>query len=200
MSRKVNMAKLMEKIAAITQSDAAELAKQAEETKDLYSHDEAVMQRQAVINFFSTYIAPEEPRQKPGEHKVTYAKRVAAYNNARNEWKFRDCLGCGQRFVYAYTYAGVSHCSLECLDASLRKIGLKVTVGRDLKRRWGLHHPAIVPANALETLERLYGLSSSSHDVLSESSLPKSQSHPISEHVPNMQPEQDSQNNIPSPA
>jgi hypothetical protein len=194
-SRAVNMAKLMEKIAKQVNVDAAELAQKAEETRNLYSHDEAVMQRQAVINFFTTYVAPEEPRRQPNESQVKYAQRVSDYNNARNEWKFDTCLGCGERFVYAYHYRGVHHCSLECLDATLRKIGIKVTSGRDLKKRWGVHHPAVVPADALKTLEHLYGHDSASGDAEIQSSLPKNQSHSTLEHVPDTLDEQDNQSN-----
>lgn len=195
MGRKPNMAKLMEKIAKVTQTDAAELKKQAEETKDLYSHEETVYQRQAVVNFFTTFILPERPVSRQGESKLAYAKRLAEYETKRNTWRFRTCKGCGQEFVYAYSYDGVAHCSLECLDSELRKIGLSVTVGRDLKKRWGLHHPAIVPSDALKTLRRLYGLSSSSNDVDDELSQPKSPAHHSEEHKKDTQNEQGSQNN-----
>lgn len=156
MSRKVNMAKLLEKIAAVTDTQATELAAEAERTKDLYSYDEEVLQRQSVLNFYETFVALEEPKKELNESKVSFAKRVTEYNNLKNSWNFAICKGCSQKFVYAYQYRSVSYCSLECLDAGLRKIGLSVSVGRDLKRRWGRYHPAIVPATALETLEQTY--------------------------------------------
>ena len=174
MARKTNMAKLMEKIAKAVNVDATELQQKAKDTQDLYSHDEAVMQRQAVINFFTTYVAPEEPRQRQGETKLKFAERLAKYHNEKNEWKFATCEGCKERFVYAYHYRGVRHCSLECLDATLRKIGISLTIGRDLKKRWGQNHPAVVPADALKILEQIYGPSAESSDVPEQSSQHKS--------------------------
>lgn len=168
MARKPNMAKLMEKIAAQLAVDSDELKEQADATKDLYSYEESVYQRQAIINFFENYVAPEEPRPRQGESKVAFAKRKSDYEKKRSEWRIRECKGCGNRFAYAYTYDGVRHCSLECLDATLHKIGISLTIGRDLKKRWGQYHPAVVPADALETLERLYGPLTSSSDVLVE--------------------------------
>lgn len=164
MGRKVNQEKLLAKIAKLTGTDATELKEKAK-VDNLYSFEEAVMQKQAVINFFKSRYLAETPRQKMGESKVAYAKRLAEYNTAYQEWRFRTCEGCGLEFAYAYTYDGVSHCSLECLDTTLRKMGLSVTPNRDLKKRWGYHAPAIVPADALETLRRLYEPSSSLNDA-----------------------------------
>lgn len=164
MSRKVNQDKLLAKIAALTGTDATELKEKAK-VDNLYSFEEAVMQKQSVINFFRSRYLMEEPRLRPNETKVSFAKRQAEWQAAYNEWKIRKCEGCGLDFAYAYTYDGVSHCSLECLDTTLRKIGLSVTPNRDLKKRWGLHHPAIVPADALETLRQIYEPSSSSLDA-----------------------------------
>ena len=162
------MDKLMAKIAATVNVDVDELKQSVEETKDLYSYDERVMQRQAVINFFTTYIAPEEPRQLPNESKVKYTKRLTDFEAKKNAWKFKVCQSCKQKFVYAYHYTGVEYCSLECLDATLRKIGLKLTVGRDLRKRWGIHHPAVVSSDALAILEDLYGPCGPSLDVPDE--------------------------------
>lgn len=195
-----DMAKLLAKIAKVTQTDEKELKEIAEKGKDLYSYDEAVMQRQAIINFFEYWVAPEEPRQKQGETKTAFAKRKADYENARNEWKFEICKGCGEQFVYAYHYRGVKHCSLECLDASLRKIGLELTIGRDLRRRWGHYGPAIVPADALETLKRLYGHAFSSHDADVPLSQPKSPVPHSQEHESDNHLAQDTDDNISQPA
>lgn len=155
MGKKVNQEKLLAKIAALTGSDAQELKEKAEKS-NLYSHDEMVFESQAVINYFKAKILKRPPVRKQGETLLSYTSRVNEYEASVREWKVRDCLGCSMPFAYAYSYEGVAYCSLDCMDAELRKIGLKVTRGRDLRKRWGLYHPAIVPSEAYENLKKLY--------------------------------------------
>lgn len=196
MARKVNMEKLLAKIAKHTQTDVTELKAAAKESKDLYSHEERVFQKQAIINFFTNYIAPEKPVSRQGESKVAFSKRLAEYERKRAEWRIRTCKGCKLEFAYAYSYDGVAYCSLECLDEALRKIGLELTVGRDLKKRWGLHHPAIVPASAFETLRNLYGHDALMLDDPSQSENPTPPTVPQSvEQMSNTAPEQDNLSN-----
>lgn len=155
MGKKVNQDKLLAKIAALTNSDATELKKAAEKG-NLYSFEEQVFESQSVINFYRTVILPRAPIKRQGETELAFLSRVNEYEKARNEWKYRICAGCDLPFAYAYTYEGVKYCSLDCLDAELRKIGLKVTRGRELQKRWGRYHPAIVPSSALAELKTLY--------------------------------------------
>lgn len=155
MAKKVNQEKLLAKIAALTGSDATELKEKADKS-NLYSHDEMVFESQSVINFFKARILRRPPTRKQGETLLSFNARLLEYEAAANEWKIRDCEGCHMPFAYAYTYEGVKFCSLDCMDAELRKIGLKVTRGRDLRKRWGLFHPAIVPSEAYDNLKRLY--------------------------------------------
>lgn len=155
MAKKTNMNKLLAKIAAVTQSDVGEL-KEKHEQGNLYSHEEQVFESQSVINFYRAVIARRPPEKKQGESQLSFISRMNEYEKARNEWRIRTCEGCNNTFAYAYSYEGVKFCSLDCMDAELRKIGLQVTRGRDLRKRWGLYHPAIVPSSALEELKRLY--------------------------------------------
>lgn len=166
MARTVNMDNLLAKIAALpgVESSAEEL-KEASQKGNLYSYEEKVFESQSVINFYRTRIQAKPPTKKPNESEIAFAKRQKEFEKAYNEWRFRICEGCGLEFCYAYTYEGVKFCSLDCLDSELRKIGLQVTRGRDLRLRWGLHHPAVVPSSALEKLRLLSDSSSGSDDV-----------------------------------
>ncbi len=106
-----------------------------------------MLEAQSTLNF---YIARIQPLMEKGEAPFKFDKRF-------REWRFRTCEGCEEEFAYAYAYDGVKFCSLDCLDEALQKIGLKLTVGRDLKKRWGPHyHPAIVPSSALSALKTVY--------------------------------------------
>lgn len=154
MARRVNQEKLLAKIAAVTGANLEELKEVA--SKKLHSHDEAVMEVQSVINFYKARVQPRPPEKRQGESELAFAGRQAEFQNKWNEWRIRTCEGCNQEFAYAYTYEGVKFCSLDCLDDELRKIGLKVTYGRDLMRRWGRYHPAIVPSSAFRTLKSLH--------------------------------------------
>lgn len=143
MARRVNQEKLLAKIAAAVGKDLEEVKEKAAKGS-LYSYEEQVYESQAVYNYFTSRV---QPRQGPKEKDADFEKRY-------NEWRFRTCEECNQEFAYAYSYEGVKFCSLDCLDAALRKIGLKVTRGRDVKRRWNpLYHPAIVPSSAFAILK-----------------------------------------------
>lgn len=142
---------LLAKIAALTETDLDAVREAA--TPELYSVEDKAYVKQAAINFFYTRVKPEIPQQKPGESKPKYVARCAEYERAFNEWRFRECKGCKETFAYAYHYEGVSYCSLECLDAELRKIGVAVTPGKDPATRWGNQHPAVVNSETLRVLE-----------------------------------------------
>lgn len=142
MSRKINKDKLSEKLAAFLNMDVEEVKEKA---KQLYSYEETILEMQSVINFYKARI---QPKQGPKESDADFDKRY-------QEWRIKTCEGCNLEFAYAYTYDGVKFCSLDCLDGELRKIGLKVTYGRNLKQRWGRYHPAIVPSSALGILQSL---------------------------------------------
>ena len=158
MSRKVDMTKLLAKIAAVTNKEVEEL----EQVRERYSYEEAVLEMQSVINFYHARIRPV---QGPKETPVEFQAR-------QNAWHIKKCKGCNLDFAYSYTYDGVAFCSLDCLDGELRSIGLKLTYGRDLKKRWGTYHPAIVPSSALEILRSLGESESESADDPSLTDLP----------------------------
>lgn len=173
MSRKINKDKLSEKLAAFLNMPVEEVKEKA---KQLYSYEETVLEMQSVLNFYKARI---QPRQGPKEPDAEFDKRY-------QEWRIKECEGCHLNFAYAYTYDGVKFCSLDCLDGELRKIGLKVTYGRNLKQRWGQYHPAIVPSSALGILQSLpQSQSSDAHASLQQHSSHDESSHPS--HLENIQ-------------
>lgn len=138
---------LMGKLATVNNTTVEEI-KTENHIGTLYSLEEHVYEAQAVLNFFTARVKPFIGKDEPP------AKFDARYR----EWRIRECKHCKDNFAYAFNYDGVAYCSLDCLDAALREIGLEVTRGRDLKKRWGeYYHPAIVSSGALATLERAYG-------------------------------------------
>ena len=158
---------LLARIAAVLEQDVEEIKSVAK--PELATYEEKVLQRQSIINYFRTVYAAKEPVQKTGESKAEFAKRYTEWQNARNEWKRRRCEGCGLDFVYAFNYEGVKFCTLECMDAELRKIGVDVTPQKGGPARWGpLKHPAVVPASAVKALEDLYATDSNDALVPSE--------------------------------
>lgn len=148
---------------------AAQLGTNFEEIKEaaqpLYSAEATILEAQSIYNFYQARVRPEQGKT---ETKTAFEKRY-------REWQFKICRHCDREFAYAYHYEGVSFCSLECVDASLQKIGMKLTRGRDIRLRWGQKHPAIVSADALEAIRVAYPDSLGTGDVPFESALPKFQ-------------------------
>jgi hypothetical protein len=126
----------------IDQESAIEVTK-----KPLYSETEVILEGQSIILFFQSRV---EPLLEAGEKVEDFDKRFKA-------WKFKECEGCHQRFAYAYPYGGVRYCSLDCLEKGLADIGIRFSRHQDVKRRWGLSRPAVVPASALQALSDIYG-------------------------------------------
>lgn len=155
---------LMEKIAKQLNQDVNEVKELAK--PDLYTVEDKMLQGQSIINYYRSVVAAKEPTQGASESKLDFQKRLSAWHAARNEWRYRECEGCNLRFAYAYHYEGVKYCTLECLETGLRKIGIEVTPGKPPEKRWGLIHPAVVPASALTALQSLS--SSDSHDASSD--------------------------------
>lgn len=159
--------KLLAQMAKVNQTDV-ETIKEVNNLDALQSFEEKVLESQSVLNFYRARI---EPRLEKGEQPAEFDKRY-------REWRIRKCEECEEEFAYAYSYEGVKFCSLDCLDGALRKIGLQVTRGRELKKRWGVFaHPAIVPSSALATLKTLY--SDASPDAFS----PEVPDHPTPHQV-----------------
>ncbi len=77
----------------------------------------------------------------------------AQFEKRQQVWKYKICEGCKGRFAYSYHYDGVQYCSLDCLKAGLKKIGVELTPYRPLNLRWGYRYPGIVPSTALESVE-----------------------------------------------
>lgn len=165
---------LLAKIAEALGKDITEITEAA---APLYTTEARILQGQAIHNFFTARVKPEK------RLKETDAQFQARYN----EWQFKVCESCNLDFAYAYSYDGVKFCSLECLDAALRKMGLQVTPNRDVKMRWGMNHPAIVPASVLAELRTAYADSLGTHDVSFQTARPKphddhSAKHPVDIH------------------
>lgn len=122
----------------------------------LYSQEEQVYEAQAVLNFFRHRIAPQ---MEKGETEQKFDARY-------NEWRFKKCEGCKERFAYAFHYDGVKYCSLDCLETALAEVGIKLTRNRPLELRWGrTAYPAIVSSSALKILESLPRSESSDNDA-----------------------------------
>ena len=117
---------------------------------DVNTYDNIMYEAQATLNFFTARIKPFLEKDEP----------PAAFDRRYREWRIRECEECKEEFAYAYAYEGIKFCSLDCLAESLQKMGLRLTIGRDLKKRWGPHyHPAIVPSSAFGALQEVYGAS-----------------------------------------
>lgn len=65
-----------------------------------------------------------------------------------------ECLSCHRLFAYSYTSDSIKCCSIECMSARLRSMGLSWDPGAPLERRWGRYAPAIVPPDALQILDK----------------------------------------------
>lgn len=153
---------------------AAQLGKDLDEVVEaalpLYSHEEEIMERQAIINFFKARVRPQKITVTV--NGKTRLETDAEFEKRYNEWRFKECKLCGSIFAYAYSYDGVGYCSLDCLDKELAKIGLSITRDRDIKKRWGPTRPAIVSASALESLQVAYPNPEGTFDVPVQTVLP----------------------------
>lgn len=129
------------------------LGKEVEEVKEaraLYTEEEAALEAQSVLNYY------EWRRRLVRDPKET--DRV--WEARQRVWQYKTCKGCEEQFAYSYHYDGVAYCSLDCLQVALKKIGLNVTYGQPLMKRWGLRYPGIVPSSALKSVESVLAASS----------------------------------------
>jgi hypothetical protein len=162
---------LLAKIAALTNKPVEEI-KQAQA---LYTEEEAALEAMSVLNYYNW--RKDLVRQKDEPERIWEARQ--------KQWRYKICEGCKAEFAYSYHYDGVKFCSLDCLQIALRKIGLEVTYGRSLMKRWGLTYPGIVPSSALQSVKLLLPSSDEAeagHDVPSQSSHPKSPTDTDSSH------------------
>lgn len=160
-------------LAKIAQQLGKDFDEVVEAALPLYSHEEEVMERQAIINFFKARVRPQKIQVTV--NGKTRLETDAEFEKRYNEWRFKECKTCHSMFAYAYSYEGVGYCSLGCLDEELKKIGLALTRDRDVKKRWGPTRPAIVPASALESLQAAYPNPEGTFDVPVQTVLPKLQ-------------------------
>lgn len=151
---------LLSKIAALLEKPVEEI----KEARALYTEEEAALEAQSVLNFY-------EWRKRLIREKGETDRVWEARNRV---WKYKTCKGCEETFAYSYHYDGVAYCSLDCLQGALKKIGLQVTYGQPLMKRWGLRYPGIVPSSALKSLEVVLTASSEQTSEHEESSHPKS--------------------------
>lgn len=143
------------------------LAKPVEEIKEaraIYTEEEAALEAQSVLNYY-------EWRRRLIREKGETDRVWEARNKV---WQYKTCKGCNEKFAYSYHYDGVAYCSLDCLQVALKEIGLAVTYGQPLMKRWGLRYPGIVPSSALKSLESVFSASSEQQDGFDMSSHPKS--------------------------
>lgn len=142
------------------------LAKPVEEIKEaraIYTEEEAALEAQSVLNYY-------EWRRRLIREKGETDRVWEARNRV---WQYKTCKGCNEKFAYSYHYDGVAYCSLDCLQVALKEIGLSVTYGQPLMKRWGLRYPGIVPSSALKSLESVFAASSEQQDEHDMSSHPK---------------------------
>jgi hypothetical protein len=146
---------------------AALLAKPVDEIKEaraIYTEEEAALEAQSVLNYY-------EWRKRLVREKGETDRVWEARNRV---WQYKQCKGCNEKFAYSYHYDGVAFCSLDCLQVALKEIGMKVTYGQPLMKRWGLRYPGIVPSSALKSLESVFSASSETQHEHDMSSHPKS--------------------------
>lgn len=134
--------KLLAQIAEVLEKPLDEV----KQLKSLYTPEEIILEGQSVLNY---YRWRKSIRRNKGESEADWITRYRA-------WQYKICEGCGAEFAYSYHYDGVSNCSLECLQTSLRRLGIEFHPGRSLDLRWGFTYPGIVPASALKVLQPLF--------------------------------------------
>lgn len=147
--KKTDQNKLAKILAGFAKHSGTEVTPEQleEQIKPLYSQESQMYIGQACLNFFAARI---QPRLEKGEKETVFDARY-------REWRIKNCKKCGEEFAYAWSYDGVSYCSHECLEESLRDIGITMQRDRDLKLRYGPYsHPAIVPAAAFAVLKEQY--------------------------------------------
>lgn len=140
--------KMLAKIAALLGKDVDEVKEQ----QALYTEEEAILEAQSVLNYY------EWRRELTKGAKETDAQ----FEQRCRVWRYKICEGCNLKFAYSYHYDGVKFCSLDCLQVGLERIGLRVTYGQPLMKRWGLRYPGLVPSSALQALESLPQFASAS--------------------------------------
>lgn len=143
------------------------LAKPVDEIKEaraIYTEEEAALEAQSVLNYY-------EWRKRLVREKGESDRVWEARNRV---WQYKQCKGCNETFAYSYHYDGVAYCSLDCLQIALRAVGLNVTYGQPLMKRWGLRYPGLVPSTALKAVESVFAVSSEQQSEPDKSSLPKS--------------------------
>lgn len=133
--------KLLAQIAEILEKPVEEV----KQLKSVYTPEESMLEGQSVLNY---YHWRKGLQRKKGESETSWITR-------QRTWQYKICKGCGAEFAYSYHYDGVENCSLECLQTSLRRIGIEFHPGRSLDLRWGFTYPGIVPASALKVLRPL---------------------------------------------
>jgi hypothetical protein len=129
------------------------LGKEVEEVKEaraLYTEEEAILEAQSVLNYYEW--RKRLVREKGETDRVWEARQRV--------WQYKQCDGCKEPFSYSYHYDGVKYCSLDCLQVGLKEIGLSVTYGQPLMKRWGLRYPGIVPSSAMKAVESALAASS----------------------------------------
>jgi hypothetical protein len=151
---------LLAKIANLLEKPVEEI----KEARAIYTEEEAALEAQSVLNYY-------EWRRRLIREKGEPDRVWEARNRV---WQYKTCKGCNEKFAYSYHYDGVAYCSLDCLQVALKEIGLKVTYGQPLMKRWGLRYPGIVPSTALKLVESAFSASSEQQPEHEMSSLPKS--------------------------
>lgn len=99
---------------------------------------------QEALQVFNTE-APIQVELESIQDKIREAASVLSYFDMHEKFKTEVCRSCGLEFAFSYYLTAVKCCSIPCMDASLKKIGLSWNPDAPLERRWGRYVPAIVP-------------------------------------------------------
>lgn len=89
------------------------------------------------------------------QDKIREAQSVINYFEARGRGFYTEtCRSCNDQFVYAYNFTGVKYCSIPCMDAYLRSLGLSWSPEKAPGERWGRFIPAVISADAYRELPK----------------------------------------------
>lgn len=94
----------------------------------------------------NSLFVPEETH----EDIMVQAQAVIHYFTSDGEgFQEEICNNCKMPFAYNYRIKGVKQCSIQCMKAAMRSVGLEWRPDRTPAERWGPTVPAVVPPQAL---------------------------------------------------
>lgn len=88
--------------------------------------------------------------------RMIQAQSVVNYFESRGSgFRKLECEMCKLVFAYSYPVDTIKCCSVTCMAAKLKSIGLTWNLTKPYEQRWGKFVPAIVPPAALDFLDQL---------------------------------------------